>query len=105
VIEEPPGSGDGPIEPVSGVTSPRGLSLERFPIRTRESGATLSAWRLVVICEEGEGAIVGVEAAPEEQIYRGEGVFLGWSQDRLAAAYGALRPSSEEPDFEIQQLG
>ena len=105
MIEEPPGSGDGPIEPVSGVTSPRGLSLERFPIRTRESGATLSAWRLVVICEEGQGAIVGVESAPEEQIYRGEGVFLGWSQDRLAAAYGALRPSSEETDFGVQQLG
>jgi hypothetical protein len=105
VIEKPPGSGDGPIEPVSGVTSPRGLSLERFPIRTRESGATLSAWRLVVICEEGLGAIVGVEGAPEEQIYRGEGVFLGWSQDRLAAAYGALRPSSEETDFGVQQLG
>jgi len=104
VVEEPPESA-GPIEPVSGLTSPRGLSLERFPIRTRESGVALSAWRLVVICEEGEGAIVGVEAAPEGQIYRGEGVFLGWSQDRLAAAYGALRPSSEEPGFEVQQLG
>ena len=78
-------------EAVPGVTNARMLSLDRFPIRTREGTATLSAWRLC--------------ASASERCHRGEGVFLGWSEDRLAAAYDALRPASEEPGYDIPQLG
>ncbi len=96
---------DQPESPVAGLTNPQGLALERFLIRTRGGSSTQSAWRLVVACGEGQGAIILVEVSPQETFYRGEGIFLGWPQDRLAAAYEALRPKSEEPDFELHQLG
>ncbi|HEY7113015.1 MAG TPA: hypothetical protein VIA45_08785 [Thermoanaerobaculia bacterium] len=73
-------------------------------MRTREADTTLSAWRLRVESDRGTGLIVVVERAGEP-IYRGEGILLGWSQDRLAAAYRALRPSSDEPPVETLQLG
>jgi hypothetical protein len=93
-----------PESPVAGLTNPQGLGLERFLIRTRGGSATQSAWRLPVACAEGQGAIILVESSPEETFYRGEGVFLGWPQDRLEAAYQALLPKTEE-SFETQQLG
>jgi hypothetical protein len=92
-------------EPVPGLTNARGLALDRMSIRTRESGATLSGWRLSAGSDQGEGAIVLVEAGAGEAWYRGEGVFLGWTAENLRAAYEALRPQSEESAFEIQQLG
>ncbi len=94
-----------PPELVPGLTNPRTLSLERFLIRTRTGSATQSAWRLSVACEEGQGAIVFVEALPGESFYRGDGIFLGWPQDRMESAYRALLPKSEESSFELHQLG
>ena len=91
-------------EPVPGLTNARSLALDRMPIRTRECGATLSGWRLSAGSDQGEGAIVLVEAGAGEAWYRGEGVFLGWTAENLRAAYEALRPQSEE-SFEIHQLG
>jgi hypothetical protein len=93
-----------PESPVAGLTNPQGLALERFLIRTRGSSATRSAWRLSATCGEGPGAIIFVETSSQETFYRGEGVFLGWPQDRLEAAYQALLPKTEE-SFETQQLG
>ena len=77
--------------------------MERVPIRTRESNVTRSAWRMEVDCDEGAGAITFVDDA----LYRGEGLFLGWSQDDLAAAWtdAQAKKSDEEPPFEIMQLG
>ncbi len=92
-------------QPVPGLTNARGLQLERFPIRTRESGVTQSAWRLSVACDQGEGAIVLAEVSPQETSYRGEGLFLGWGQEEMRSAYEALRPRPEEPSFELHQLG
>jgi len=92
-------------EIVPGLTNPRPLSLERFPIRTRGGSVTQSAWRLSVTCGEGEGAIVFVETLPEETLYRGEGVFLGWPRERLEVAYRALLPVSDERPLEMNQLG
>ena len=92
-------------ELVPGLTNPRALSLERFPIRMRDSSVTQSAWRLSVACGEGEGTIVFVEAPPEETLCRGEGVFLGWPQERLEAAYRALLPEPDERPLEMNQLG
>jgi hypothetical protein len=77
-------------------------SLERTPIRTRESNVTRSAWRMEVQADEGSGAITNVDDA----FYRGEGVFLGKSQEELATAWAELqKPTEEEPPFELLQLG
>jgi hypothetical protein len=92
-------------ELVPGLTEPRTRSLERYPVRTRDSSVTQSGWRLAVVCGQGEGAIVLVETSPEETFFRGEGVFLGWDGERLAAAYRALLPWSEGPAFSFNQLG
>jgi hypothetical protein len=96
---------DEPKEPVPGLTRTRATSLERFPVRTREGSATLSAWRLPVECAEGAGAIVLAEVPPDSTFYRGEGVFLGWPQERLKAAYLALLPKTVGDGFEMQQMG
>ena len=90
---------------VEGLTNPRSLGLERFPIRARQMSATLSAWRLTIASEQGEGTITLVEPSSEGVVYRGDGVFLGWTQDRLASAYAALVPKDEAAPFETQQLG
>jgi hypothetical protein len=68
--------------------------MERVPVRTRESRVTLSAWRAQL---EG-GAIVLVEIAGRS-VYRGEGAFLGATQERLAEAWQAAIPKGDpEPD-------
>jgi hypothetical protein len=105
VAESGSNAGPDPATPVPGLTNARALSLDRMPIRTRESGATLSGWRLSAGSDQGEGAIVLVESAPGEARYRGEGVFLGWSAEQLREAYESLRPRAEESRFETQQLG
>ena len=92
-------------ELVAGLTNPRALSLERFLVRTRSSSSTQSGWRLLVESGEGGGAIVFVETSAEETFYRGDGIFLGWPQERLAAAYNALLPKPESDGFEMQQMG
>ena len=92
-------------EGVPGLTNPRVLALDRFLIRLRDGSATQSAWRLSVESDEGQGAIILVETSPAETFYRGEGVFLGWPQDRLGSAYRALLPKPEADGFNMQQLG
>ena len=92
-------------EIVPGLTNPRVLALDRFLIRLRDGTATQSAWRLSVESDQGQGAIVLVEASPAETFYRGEGVFLGWPQERLGSAYRALLPKPEADGFHMQQLG
>jgi hypothetical protein len=99
----PPGSLS--AQAVTGLTDARVLALERFPIRTREAGVTSAAWRLEVACAEGPGAIICVDAASGPPHYRGDGVFLGWSRERLEAAYFALRPVDSSPPLELNQLG
>jgi len=93
-----------PPESVPGLTNARAVSLDRVPIRTRESGVTLSAWQLSVESDQGQGAISLVEAEAGEGWHRGDGVFLGWTAEHLRAAYEALRPRTEE-SFELHQLG
>ena len=88
-----------------GLTGLRAQPRERVPIRTRASGVTMSAWRLEIACDQGTGAIVMVQASSQESYYRGEGLFLGWAQERLAAVHDALLPRSDEPPFEVPQLG
>ncbi|MEX0879547.1 MAG: hypothetical protein WEB59_14315 [Thermoanaerobaculia bacterium] len=94
-----------PPELVAGLTSPRALDLERFPVRTRDLPVTQSGWRLSVDADQGQGAIVLIEASAGETILRGEGVFLGWTRERLEAAYRALLPRDDRPGLELNQLG
>ena len=54
---------------------------------------------------EGGGSILLVEAVAGVPLYRGDGIFLGWAQERMAAAYRALIPQPEHDGFETQQLG
>lgn len=79
--------------------------LERVNVRTRASQVTLSAWRLEASSPAGRGSIVLLEPPAEESIYRGEGIFLGWTQQQLARAYQALAPKSDEPAPDLPQLG
>lgn len=87
------------------LTDASGEPLERHPIRTREGSTTRSAWRLRVSSGRGAGAIVFVELTPEESFYRGEGIFLGWDQERLSEAYRALQPVPAAPEADSPQLG
>lgn len=91
--------------PLGRLTNPQVQSFERFLIRTRAASSTQSAWRLSVGCAEGQGAIVFIEISPDQTFFRGEGIFLGWSQQQMSAAYALLLPKSEDPPFEIPQLG
>src|SRR5262245_30771709 len=90
---------------VPGLTNPRSLGLERFPIRAREQLVTLSAWRLSAAAEEGEGTITLVELPSGEIMRRGDGIFLGWTQERLGRAYDALAPHDDSPPPDMLQLG
>jgi hypothetical protein len=91
--------------PDLGLVNPRGLRLARTPVRSRELAVTLSAWRLFVLAEEGEGTITRLESGDAPPLFRGEGVCLGWPQERLAAAYDSLRPRDDAPNLEFMQLG
>jgi uncharacterized damage-inducible protein DinB len=75
-------------------------SLERVPIRVRESGTTISAWQMIVDTPGGSGTITLLD-----NFYRGERIFLGWPQERLAAEYQRLNTPPDEPRFELPQLG
>lgn len=79
--------------------------LERVETRLRTSQITSSAWRLEVQSPEGPGSITLVDLSPSECCYRGDGVFLGWSQQDLASAYQTLRPASDESTPDLPQLG
>lgn len=93
-----------PDPALQGLAEVRAGNPARTPIRTRESGVTQSAWRLEVDSDRGPGWIVRLDGA--RTLYRGDGVFLGWSQERLAAAWVALLPSAAGSDPEPpQQLG
>ena len=100
-----------PEPTLPGLTNARGLGLSRVPIRVRESAVTLGGWRLLVATDQGDGSITLVDSATPEAIYRGDGIFLGWPSDRLAAAYALLAPvdSAALPDEaalpELPQLG
>lgn len=78
-------------------------SLERVAIRTRESGVTLAAWRLVPP-SRGDGAITRLETGGSS-VYRGDGAFLGWGQAELEAEYRRLLPKPPDPMPDPGQFG
>ena len=87
----------------SGLKGVNAQPPQRVPARTREAGFTQSGWRLEVACDEGAGAILLVESGDKEH-YRGEGLFLGWPQERLEKVYRACLPETDET-LETPQLG
>jgi hypothetical protein len=97
-----PGSEPDPLE---GFTEVACAALERIAIRTRESGLTLSAWRLGVSTAQGEGVILLVETPGGGALFRGDGVCLGWPQQRLEAVYRRLLPDGGDPEPNVGQLG
>ena len=90
------------IAGLSGVTA---QPLARVPIRTRSASVTVSAWRLEIASDQGPGTIVLVEPPSGESHYRGDGIFLGWEQERLAEAYATFRARDEEAGLDSPQLG
>jgi hypothetical protein len=80
-----------------GLTGLRAEPPERVPIRVRSSGTAQSAWRMGIACDQGAGAIVLAEVGPAERHYRGEGLFLGWTHEKMAALYQSLLPQADEP--------
>ena len=90
---------------VTGLTEPTVQPLERVAIRLRESSVTLSAWRMLVSAPEGAGTLVRVET-PGGALFRGEGFFLGWSQESMSVAWAELLPPSPSSEaLDLPQLG
>ena len=93
------------LEPLEGLTEVVGGELERVAIRLRESDLTLSAWRLAFVAAQGKGVIVLVETPGGGALLRGDGISLGWSQERLEAAYRLLLPGGSDPEPDPGQAG
>jgi hypothetical protein len=89
---------------IAGLSGVSAQPLARVPIRTRSTSVTVSAWRLDVTSDQGPGTIVLVEPPNAGAHYRGDGIFLGWAQERLAEVYLALR-AREEGGLDLPQLG
>lgn len=89
---------------IAGLTEPVVVPLERVAIRTRESGVTLAAWRLAASGPEGAGTLVRLEA-DAGSLYRGDGWFLGWTQEALASAWSGLVPPAPDESLGTPQLG
>jgi hypothetical protein len=95
-----------PSPPLEGLDV-TGTSLARVAARARGVAHTFSAWALSVETTHGPGRIVRIELTPDTTLWRGDGVFLGWTSLRLSAAWDALRAAEPEPEAspEFQQLG
>jgi hypothetical protein len=93
-----------PPKRIAGLSEPEVNPPERVAIRLRESSVTLSAWRMAATAPEGAGALVRVET-PGGSLFRGEGWFLGWTQEALSAAWAELLPPSESDALDLPQLG
>jgi len=91
-----------PVE-IEGLGSVTPSAPSRVHIRVREAAVTLSAWRIDGGSPRGQGWIVLAEH--NTAWYRGDGVFLGWPQQRLEAAWRALLPPPEKENTEFPQLG
>lgn len=91
---------------LEGLQQLRRESVARAPVRLRESAMTLSAWRMETASAQGAGSMVLVDLPSGEQVCRGDGVHLGWSQQRLTSLFRTLSEGAdEEPPFEVPQLG
>jgi len=81
------------------------VARERIPTRERGTSFTASAWSIAVRADEGAGTIVRLEAADGAVHFRGDGHFLGWSREEMAAAWEAMARSDAPTEPDLQQLG
>jgi hypothetical protein len=97
---------EAPPDPLEGI-SISGHRVERVAARARDVAHTFSAWAISVETAQGAGRIVRIELTPDATLWRGDGVFLGWTHERLAAAWAALRAAEPAPDAapDLPQLG
>jgi hypothetical protein len=100
-------NGAAPPKDAFGLTGLVAKPPERVMVRRRASAVTGSAWRLEVASDQGVGGIVLVDISPDEACFRGDGIFLGWSQTQLTQAYQALTEALRvlASDLELLQLG
>jgi hypothetical protein len=90
---------------IEGLGEVNAVEPTRVPLRMRDASVTMSGWRISVEAPRGTGTIVLAEHGAQ-RFYRGEGIFLGWPQERLEAAYRALLPSAPSPSGDDHlQLG
>jgi len=89
---------------IEGLGEVRASEPERAMLRMRGDAVTVSGWRIAADAPRGPGTIVLAEHGAQK-FYRGEGVFLGWPQDRLEAAYRALLPPPQGKSDDHLQLG
>lgn len=61
------------------------------------------AWQMQIKCDEGTGTITLVDAHGAK-LYRGDGIFKHWSQEKLGAMYESLIPQQADAT-ELLQLG
>jgi hypothetical protein len=96
----------GDSDPLEGILT-SSHRVERIAARARDVAHTFSAWALCVDTAQGPGRIVRIELTPESTLWRGDGVFLGWTSERLRAAWDALRAAEAEPEAapDFPQLG
>ncbi len=78
---------------------------ERVSIRTRANDLPLPAWSVQVASEQGWGTLLHLRIPRQGIYYRGDGVFLGWSQERLAAAYQTLNPKPPQAAVAYAPVG
>lgn len=95
-------AGPGAVSPTERPgAAPMRRSLERVPVRARGSLIAGSAWRVTADSPQGGGSITLIDSGH----YRGDGIFLGLSQEQLLAEYARLNPPGNEPAVELLQLG
>jgi hypothetical protein len=85
---------NGQKSPLEKLSAARCVSLEHV------SGA----WQMHIECDQGAG-VISLTDGGGQMLYRGEGLFLGWSQQRLNAAYQSLIPRDDTPALQLVQLG
>jgi hypothetical protein len=90
---------------IAGLTNVQRGEMHRVALRLRTATVTLSGWRLELKSVEGHGAITRAENGTTSY-YRGEGVLLGASQERMAELWRALTAAAGEPESDSGlQLG
>ncbi len=100
-------SGDSGFDPLEGIlvsSPPRRPHLGALARRRPHVlGLGARPWKRF----RGPASIVKVEPSPDEAYWRGDGVFLGWTTERLVAAWDALRAAEPEPEAspDFPQLG
>jgi hypothetical protein len=74
-------------------------SVERVSLQTG------SGWRMELVSDRGEGAIIRIDLASGGERYVGEISFAGWSQKELQSLYRSALLTLEADGAQAVQLG